>query len=76
MTGFDFEKRYKEIIAGLSALHKTYLELDALAKETEDYDHEMAAIQAYKAYSERSKTVADVLGVHAGFLHDDVLAAE
>ena len=75
MTGFDFDKRYREIVAGLAMMHKTYTDLEALAEETGDYDHEMMAKRAYESYEERSKTVADVLGVHKGFIHEDVLKA-
>ena len=65
MTTIISEKRYNELLDRLARLRKDWAEMDAPAKATED-----AARDRYQAELDK---VADVLGVLAGYIHEDVL---
>ena len=73
MTTIISEKRYNELLDRLARLRKDWAEMDALAKATEDYDLTNHANAARDRYQEELDKVADVLGVPAGYIHEDVL---
>ena len=73
MTTIISEKRYNELLDRLARLRKDWAEMDALAEATEDYDLTNHANAARDRYQAELDKVADVLGVPAGYIHEDVL---
>lgn len=73
MTTIISEKRYNELLDRLARLRKDWAEIDALAKATDDYDLTNHANAARDRYQAELDKVADVLGVLAGYIHEDVL---
>lgn len=73
MTTIISEKRYSELLDRLARLRRDWAYMDALAKATEDYDLTNHANAARDRYQAELDKIADVLGVLAGYIHEDVL---
>lgn len=73
MTTIISEKRYNELLDRLARLRMDWADMDALAKATEGYDLTNHANAARDRYQSELDKIADVLGVLAGYIHEDVL---
>lgn len=74
ITDIISEKRYSELLDRLATLHKEHEVMAELFKRTGDDDYHDHMRAARGLYNREVEKVADVLGVLAGYIHEDVVA--